>query len=107
MRFEDLQFTRIIDNDLWSVFSTVIHNRILEKLRKSAVIDLRPQLGKLEQSLARTLSNPKKTAGLIVHASPPKVSLVAVNPQASSLAAILHVSTRLEAEVPPAMLFNR
>ena len=107
LRFEDLQFTRIIDNDLWSVFSTVLHNRILEKLRKSAVIDLSPQLVKLEQSLARTLSNPKKTAGLIVHASPPKVNLVAVNPQASSLAAILHVSTRLEAEVPPAMLFNR
>lgn len=107
LRFDDLQFTRIIDSDLWSVFSTVLHSRILETLKKSSVIDLSSQVHKLEQSIANTLSDPTKTAGLIVQASPPEVRLVAVNPQADSLAAIIHVSTRLAAEVPPAVLLKR
>lgn len=107
LRFDDLQFTRIIDSDLWSAFSTVLHNQILETLKKSAVIDLSRQVDKLEQSITRTLSDPSRTGGLIVQASPPEVRLVTVNPQADSLAAIIHVSTRLEAEVPPSVLLKK
>ena len=107
LRFDDLQFTRIIDSDLWSVFSTVLHSHILDTLKKSAVINLGSQVHKLEQSISNTLSDPAKTAGLIVQASSPQVRLVAVNPQANSLAAIIHVSTRLEAEVPASVLIKK
>ncbi len=106
LRFEDLQFTRIIDSDLWSLFSTVLHQRILDSLHEAAIIDMAPQMAKLERSIVKTLSDPEKTAGIVVNASPPEVRLVTVNPEADSLAAIIHVSTRLHATIPPNSLLR-
>lgn len=107
LRFEDLQFTRIIDSELWSVLSTVLHQRILDTLNDAAVIDLAPQVRKLEKSIVDTLSDPEKTAQIRVVASAPEVRLVAVNPQQESLAAIIHISTRLDATIPPSALFRK
>lgn len=107
LRFEDLQFTRIIDSELWSVLSTVLHQRILDTLNNAAIIDLAPQVQKLEKSIVDTLSDPENTAHIVVKSTPPQVRLVAVNPQENSLAAIIHVSTRLDATIPPEALLRK
>lgn len=107
LRLEDLQFTRIIDSDLWSVLSTVLHNKILESLDDAAIINLEPQMRKLELSIINALADPNKTGGIVVSASTPEVRLVTVNPEAQSLAAIIHVSTSLDATIPPKVLLKK
>lgn len=106
LRFEDLKFTRILDSDMWSVLSTVLHQKILNSMKDAAVIDLSRQMTKLEKSITDTLSDPSKTANIEIVAATPDVRLVAVNPEADSLAAIIHVSTRLEATIPPEVLLR-
>lgn len=106
LHFEDLQYTRIIDSELWSLFSTVIHRNILDSLNRASVIDMAPQMAKLEKSIVTTLSDPDKTSGILVNAQTPKVRLVNINPEKESLAAIIHVSTRLEATIPPGAILR-
>ena len=106
LRFQDLQFTRIIDNEFWAVLSTVLHQKILNTLKDAAVIDLGRQVQKLEKSIVATLSNRDKTADIAIVATAPKVRLVTVNPQQNSLAAIVHISTRVDATIPPEALLK-
>jgi len=58
----------------------------------------------LENSIADTLADPSKTAGIEVTADSPDVRLIALNPQADGLAAIVHLSTRLDASIPEGVL---
>lgn len=100
LRFENIAFTRILDNKLFDIISAALHRRILGGIREEAVFDLNHQIEKLENSIIRALSDPAKTGGLLIHAKDPKITLVAINPENGALAVIIHLSTELSGTIP-------
>lgn len=103
---EDLQLTRTIDSRLMSALTTILRQQLIDALQKESVIDLRPSLAKIESSVEEALSNPEKTAGIQVDVLSPEVRLMALNPQADGVAAIVHLSTRLNATIPEDVLIR-
>ena len=104
LQLAELKLTRSLDSRLMSALTTVFRNQLLAALEKESLIDLSQALGKLENSIADTLADPSKTAGIEVTADSPDVRLIALNPQADGLAAIVHLSTRLDASIPEGVL---
>jgi len=103
---EDLQLTRTIDSRLMSALTTILRQQLLGALQKESVIDLGPSLAKIESSVEEALTNPEKTAGIRVEVQSPEVRLMALNPQADGVAAIVHLSTRLNATIPEDVLIR-
>lgn len=104
--FENLEFTRIIDNQVWALMSAAFHQKILAAIKNNAVITLDRQLRKLESAIAGTLGDHAKTGGISIDASAPAVRLINLNPEATALAAVVHVSTRLQAILPTEVLLR-
>jgi len=107
LHFDDIRLTRIIDNELWRVLVTLLNEQILQAVIRESRMDLTESIQRLEQNIASTLGNPDKTGGIQVTAHAPQVSLTAVNVEQQSMAAIIHVSSRLQAAIPPQMLLPR
>ncbi len=103
---EELQLTRSIDSKLMTAVTTVLRHQLISALQEASVIDLQPSMAKIESSIEAALSNPEKTAGIEVNVESPEVRLMALNPQANGLAAIVHLSTRLQAKVPEDVLIR-
>lgn len=103
---EDLQLTRTIDSKLMSALTIVLRQQLLNALQSAATVDLGPSLAKVETSIQKVLSNPLKTGGVLIDAHAPEVRLMALNPQAEGIAAIIHLSTRLNATIPEDVLIR-
>ena len=104
--FEDLQLTRTIDSRLLSAVATILRQQLLTALQKVSVVDLGPSLTKLEKSIEKSLSDPEKTAGVLIDTDAPKVRLMTLNPQEKGIAAIVHLSTQLNATIPEDILIR-
>jgi hypothetical protein len=76
IRLDDVQFTRVLDNELWSVVSVVLSETIKEKLSDTVRYDLSERIedvkGKLDEILSKTeekvkinLTNPKLSLGRV------------------------------------------
>jgi len=104
--FEDLQLTRTIDSRLLSAVTTILRQQLLTALKKVSVLDLSSSLTKLESSIAKSLSNPDKTGGVRIDAESPTVRLMTLNPQENGIAAMVHLSTRLNATIPENVLIR-
>jgi len=104
LRLADIDLTRAIDSRLMTALTTILREQLLAELKKASVIDLTDSLAKIEYSIADTLADPDKTAGLEITAAAPDVRLMALNPQADGIAAIIHLSTRLNAKVSEGVL---
>jgi hypothetical protein len=100
LQFEDIKLTRIIDSKAFNLLSAVLHQKILTELKNASAIDLTRQIRKLEQSVIDALSDPQKTGGIKVVTGKPEIGLVTINPEAQSLALIVHLSTRLDGIIP-------
>ncbi len=106
LTFDDLTLTSILDNRIWSLVSTAFHPHVVNMLKEKAVFPLSPHIEKLEKSLASALTEISPGDAINLQASPPRVTLVTVNPEADSLAALVHVTTRLHATVLPTRLIE-
>ena len=106
LKLTELALTRTLDSRLITALSTVLRNQLLGALEKESLIDLGPSLEKVEHSIADALADPSRTAGIKVTADPPRVKLMALNPQSAGVAAIIHLSTRLDAIVPEDILLR-
>ena len=104
--FEDLQLTRTIDSRLLSAVTTILRQQLLTALQKVSVLDLSSSLSKLETSIEKSLSNPDKTGGVRIDAESPTVRLMTLNPQENGIAAMVHLSTRLNATIPENVLIR-
>jgi len=104
--FEQLQLTRTIDSRLLSALATILRQQLLTELQKVSVLDLGPSLAKLETSIEKSLSNPAKTGGVRINVESPRVRLMTLNPQENDIAAIVHLSTRLNATIPENVLIR-
>ena len=104
--FEDLQLTRTIDSRLLSAVTTILRQQLLTALQKVSILDLSSSLTKLESSIAKSLSNPDKTGGVRIDAESPTVRLMTLNPQENGIAAMVHLSTRLNATIPENVLIR-
>lgn len=104
--FKELQLTRTIDSRLMAAVTTILRQQLLTALQKVSVVDLGPSLAKLENSIEKSLSNPEKTGGVRIDAASPKVRLMTLNPQEKGIAAIVHLSTRLNATIPENALIH-
>ena len=102
--FENLQLTRAIDSRMMSALTTILRRQLLSALQKESVLDLGPSLTRIETSIAKSLSNPEKTGDVLIDAEPPEVRLMNLNPQKEGIAAVLHLSTRLNATIPENVL---
>ncbi len=99
LSFDDINYTRIVNSTVFNVVSATLHNRILDALRKNSVIDLKPHLTRLENSVVRALSDSSNTSGLQISPSAPVVKLISVNPETDALAIVMNLSTTLKAAV--------
>ncbi len=106
LRLTDLAFTRAIDSSLVSALTTIMRQQLLTALVDASTIELGPALGKIEQSVEDALSNPAKTGGIPITVKPPVVRLMALNPQSQGIAAIVHLSTQLDATIPEDVLIR-
>ncbi len=106
LRLTELAFTRSMDSKVMSALTTVLRQKLLAALVDALVIDLGPSLRKIEDSVAKSLSDPTKTAGIPVDVAPPEVRLMALNPQADGIAAIVHLSTKLNATIAEDVLIR-
>ena len=107
LSFDDIELTRIIDSELWRVLSTLLNDEILQAVKRESHMDLGRSIQRLEETISSTLADRDKTGGIEVLARQPEVSLIAVNVEQQSMAAIIHVSTRLQATIPAEMLLAR
>ncbi len=106
LHLTDLAFTRSIDSSLVSALTTIMRQQLLTSLVDASTIDLGPALGKIERSVEEALSDPAKTAGILITVQPPEVRLMALNPQSEGIAAIVHLSTQLDATIPENVLIR-
>lgn len=106
LSFENISLTRVIDGPLWRLLATLLNTEILQTIRRESNLDLSRSLQRIERNIAATLANPEKTAGIDISARGPELSLVAVNVEQHALAAIVHVSTSLQASIPASLLLR-
>jgi len=106
LHLSELSLTRNLDSGLMSALSAVLHNQVLKTLQSESRINIDPSLTKVEQSIVEALSDPAKTGGIEVNLDPPDIRLMDLNAQAQGLAAIVHLSTRLEAKIPEDVLLR-
>ena len=106
LNFEDLKLTRTIDSRLLSAITTILRQQLLTALKKVSVLDLGPSLAKLESSIEKSLSNPAKTGGVLIDADSLTVRLLTLNPQEKGIAAMVHLSTQLNATIPESVLIR-
>jgi hypothetical protein len=107
LHFDDIHLTRVIDSELWRLLSTLLNDQILQAVERESRMDLSDSITRLEDNIATTLANPDKTGGIAITARPPQVRLTAVNVEQHTMAAIIHVSSRLQASIPEDMLLPR
>ncbi len=103
---EDLQLTRTIDSKLMTAVTTVLRQQLLSALQEVSAVDLQLPMAKIESAVETALTDPEKTAGIEIDAQSPQIRLMALNPQANGIAAIVHLSTQLQATIPEDVLIR-
>lgn len=106
LNLTNLAFTREIESRVMSALTTLLRQQLLDELQDAATIDLSSSLRKIEKSVEDALSNPDKTAGVAITVQSPQVSLMALNPQSEGIAAIVHLSTQLDATISEDVLIR-
>ena len=106
LHLTEVEFTRSIDNKVVSVLSTLMRQQLLNAISKESTIDLDRSITKLENSVKNALSDPAKTKGIQMSVTDPQIQLMALNPQARGIAAIINLSTSLNATVPADVLIR-
>ena len=106
LHLTEVEFTRSIDNKVVSVLSTLMRRQLLSAISKESVIDLNRPITKLENSVKNALSDPAKTKGIHVSATHQQIRLMALNPQERGIAAIINLSTSLNATIPADVLIR-
>jgi hypothetical protein len=65
---KDTSFSRVLDNELWSLLSAVLDEQIRGALEASAQYSLAPKLEALKTELRSRLANADVTSGLVIRA---------------------------------------
>jgi len=102
----NIQLTELIDNKLLSLVTPLARKQLVAKIEEASIIDLNPTLKKLEQSVVDLLSDPARTSGIQIALTNPQIKLITINPEKDGLAAIVHVSTQLQATIPESVLIR-
>lgn len=95
----DVQFGRILDNELWNVLSVLFEGEIKELLTRNTRFDLRAQASDLGALLVSTLQDPATIPGLKLQVQSPKLSVDTIYVEATQLTAIVRIGTKVQAEV--------
>jgi hypothetical protein len=99
LSFADVQFGRILDNDLWNVLSVLFEGDIKELLTRNTRFDLRAQASDLGALLASTLQDQATITGLRLQVQSPKLSVDTIYVEETQLTAIVRIETKIQAEI--------
>ena len=97
---ENIRLSRVLDSTLWKLLSRVFEGQIIAALEKNAVLDLAPYLRALEANLSAQLQDPKRTAGVNVHATDLSIRIMEIVAEPTTLAARARVVTDLDVDIP-------
>jgi hypothetical protein len=91
LRFEDVRFSRILDNALWDVGSAAFEGAIRRALEQAATIDLAPLLQQAAEAVAEAIGDAARVGGIAVILEDLHVTLETVVPEDNALAALVHI----------------
>lgn len=95
----DVQFGRILDNDLWNALSVLFEGEITDLLTQNTRFDLRAQASDFGALLVSTLQDPAVIPGLKLQAQSPKLTVGTIYVEATQITAIVRIETQVQAEV--------
>ncbi len=106
IKLKNVELSNVLDSTLWNSIAKVFNGKIIAELENRAVLDVAPQLKKVESALIQQLNDSSRTGGLQIDASDMRVSLSSLIPETNNLAALVKVESQLEVNVPIVSLFN-
>lgn len=104
IRLHQVAFSRVLDNDLWSVVSAVFEGPIIEAISGGAVYDLSGDLAKATELVGHELNRSDAMEG--VNLSVNDIAIAVANPTVSdgALSVVLRAEASVDATVAPEVL---
>jgi hypothetical protein len=99
IRLEDVALTRQLDNELWSLLSSVFNDQIAARIARDAVFPLDAPIAEATAELREALADLEARTGVRVTLADPDIALTALVPAAEALEAVARFRTQAEVTV--------